>query len=150
MLLLLGGCASMQQAVDRMRGEAAAPPPAAEVPAAETDTATPAPEPVKPARATPRVAPRPPEAPAPKPAPEPVPVPAPASVTKTPLPGPAWLGKCRSAQAAGGVVRCDTDLLLAKPSPTVQVFTRDPARVVPGQILLRRGLPNVYRMYVVP
>lgn len=66
------------------------------------------------------------------------------------IPGPAWLRKCLKVQVAGGVVRCDADLLLAKPSATVQVFTRDPARVVAGQIALRTGLPHVYRLYVVP
>ena len=56
-------------------------------------------------------------------------------------------------QTLENVARLDIDgipLLLAKPSATVQVFTRDPKRVVRGQIALRAGLPRIYRFYVVP
>lgn len=145
--LWLAGCASLQEAVDRVRGEPAAAPedtvePAPPAPVPET-APTPAPVRRKPVAPAP-VRQEAPATPAPAPAPEPAPAPAPR------IDGPAWLERCQSVQMAGGVVRCDTDLLLAKPSPTVQVFTRDPARVVAGQITLRRGLPRVYRLYVVP
>jgi len=148
--VLASGCASIQKAVDSVRA-APAPAPAEAPPTSEPrDEPSPASAPARPVvRSKPRVV----EPPAPAPAPPPEVEPAPkASVpAKAPeIPGPAWLRKCRQVQMAGGVVRCDADLLLAKPSATVQVFTRDPARVVAGQIALRTGLPHVYRLYVVP
>lgn len=145
-LLVISGCASIQQAVDKARGED------------ETmvEPATPAaPPPVAPVKAQPNPAPKPAARPRPAPpepartAPAPV-QPTPAGTAPTDVPGPAWLKRCRSVQVAGGIVRCDADALLAQPSPTVQVFTRDPERVVAGQIRLRSGLPKVYRFYVVP
>jgi len=145
--LLASGCASIQQAVDSVRG---APAPADAPAPAPAKVEAPAPE-SPPARPVTRSKPRSVETPAPAPAPEPKPAAKPPEAPKAaPIPGPAWLQKCQSVQFAGGVVRCDTNLLLAKPSPTVQVFTRDPARVVAGQITLRKGLPYVYRLYVVP
>ena len=51
------------------------------------------------------------------------------------------------------VARCDADRLLARPSATVQVFTRDPALAVRtggGDITLRPGLPHRYRFFVLP
>jgi len=140
----LGGCASLQQAVDKARGEgepAAAPEPA---PAA-TPAQSPAPAaPKPPPRTKPVVKDKPEKPKPPPPAPEPV------ETVPDNLPGPAWLKRCQSVQLAGGIVRCESDTLLAKPSPTVQVFTRDPKRVVEGQIRLRAGLPRIYRFFVVP
>ncbi len=149
-MMAVSGCASIKQAVDSVRGGDQAPPPevqAEPAPAPAPEEAPPPPEeePPKPAvRSKPKAV----EAPAP--APKPVPAARPAPKPSSRIPGPAWLSKCATAQMAGGVVRCDTDLLIAKPSPTVQVFTRDPARVVAGKILLRKGLPHIYRLYVVP
>lgn len=149
-LLMISGCASIQQAVDKARGEDET------VVEPETPTAPPS---VAPVKAPPSPAPKPAPKPAarPRPAPPepartaPAPVqPTPAGTAPTDVPGPAWLTRCQSVQVAGGIVRCDADALLAQPSPTVQVFTRDPERVVAGQIRLRTGLPKVYRFYVVP
>jgi len=147
-VLAVSGCASIQQAVDKVRGTeapAAAPERSVDVPSAPVET--PAPPPAKPAPRT-KPAVREPAKPAPAPTPAPAVKRAPPSSPA--IPGPAWLKKCQSVQLAGGVVRCDADLLLAKPSPTVQVFTRDPKRAVEGQIRLRSGLPRIYRFYVVP
>ena len=146
--LTLSACASIRQAVESVRGET--PPPEAPAEITPPPAPAPAPEPTPPVAEPPRPAPRskPKAVTAPAPAPAPAPKAAPSPPPR--LPGPAWLNKCAATQVAGGVVRCDTDLLLAKPSPTVQVFTRDPARVVAGQITLRKGLPRVYRLYVVP
>lgn len=142
---VVSGCASIQQAVDKVRGEEAPAPDAAEP--KPTPDATPAQVPAPPA---PKPATRT-KPPAPEPArPVPAPAPRPAEPAPQAVPGPEWLKKCQSVQLAGGIVRCDADLLLAKPSPTVQVFTRDPERAVDGQIRLRQGLPRVYRFYVVP
>lgn len=145
-LSVMSGCASIQQAVDKVRGE--------DEPVVEPETPA-APPPVAPAKSPPNPAPKP--AVRPRPAPQepartaPAPVqPTPAETAPADVPGPAWLKRCQSVQVAGGIVRCDADALLAQPSPTVQVFTRDPARAVAGQIRLRSGLPKVYRFYVVP
>lgn len=65
--------------------------------------------------------------------------------------GPAWLSKCHNVQVAGGVVQCDADTLLARPSPQVRVFTSDPAQAdAEADITLREGLPRRYRFFVVP
>jgi hypothetical protein len=138
------GCASIQKAVDSVRGEPAAAP-AEAPPRAEAQETTPPSAPSRPVvRSKSRVVEPPVPAPAPTPAAEVKPAPVVRAPAKAPeIPGPAWLRKCLKVQVAGGVVRCDADLLLAKPSATVQVFTRDPARVV-------EGLPHVYRLYVVP
>lgn len=147
-LIVLGisGCASIQQAVDKVRGGDEA---AVETGPVEEKKAAPASEPTEPAAPKPPVRSRPAVQEKPKPVPAPAPAPAPPPAAPD-IPGPAWLKRCASVQLAGGIVRCDADLLLAKPSPTVQVFTRDPKRVVEGQIRLRSGLPRVYRFYVVP
>jgi hypothetical protein len=143
LLATLAGCATLPGLGPAPKAEEASEAPA---PKPARRAAPPAPQtPSPPARPTERSAPRPAPAAEPEARPAPAPMPAPVAI-----PGPAWLKKCLAVQVAGGIVRCDTDLLLAKPSPTVQVFTRDPKRVVPGQITLRERLPHVYRLYVVP
>ncbi len=70
---------------------------------------------------------------------------------KATVSGPAWLSKCHNVQVAGGVVQCDADTLLARPSPQVRVFTSDPAQAdAEADITLRDGLPRRYRFFVVP
>ena len=150
----LGGCASIQSAVDTVKAKL---PPATETPSAtvEADTpAAPSPVPARPAPRPPRkvAAPPVPASPAPAPAaPSPAPAKPDAPVAK--IAGPAWLAQCAAVQVAGGVARCDADRLLARPSATVQVFTRDPALAVKGaegDITLRPGLPHRYRLFVLP
>ncbi|MBT0960041.1 hypothetical protein [Denitromonas iodatirespirans] len=144
----LGGCASIQNAVDTVKAKLPAPAaPAAEVDADTPDT--PRTEPARPAPKPVRKAVAPPPAPS---APPPAPAPAPAAPVAK-IAGPAWLAQCAAVQVAGGVARCDADRLLARPSATVQVFTRDPALAVKsadGDITLRPGLPHRYRLFVLP
>ncbi|TVO58888.1 hypothetical protein [Denitromonas halophila] len=155
-MLSLSGCASIQNAVDTVKAKL--PAPAEQTDVSDTDTTTetapvqaPAKRPIKPVRK--------PAAPPPAPTPSPPP-PAPATpapvtrlASRPTIAGPAWLAKCATLQSAGGAVRCDADSLLARPSATVQVFTRDPALAVKtsgGDITLRPGLPHRYRFFVLP
>lgn len=75
--------------------------------------------------------------------------PAPPPATEAPLNGPLWLTLCKQRQAEAGIIRCDADELLVRPSAQVKIFTRDPAATGRG-IQLRKGLPNKYRFFVVP
>lgn len=75
--------------------------------------------------------------------------PAPPAATEAPLNGPLWLTLCKQRQAEAGIIRCDADELLVRPSAQVKIFTRDPAAVGRG-IQLRKGLPSKYRFFVVP
>ncbi|TVO68480.1 hypothetical protein [Denitromonas ohlonensis] len=147
-VLALGGCATLQTAVDTVKAKLPAP---AE-PAAETrEPEAPAAE-VKPVKPVAKPARKPLPAPAADPTPPP-PKPVIRSAPKPTIAGPAWLAKCADIQSAGGAVRCDADSLLARPSATVQVFTRDPALAVKassGDITLRPGLPRRYRFFVLP
>ena len=68
---------------------------------------------------------------------------------EAPLNGPLWLTLCKQRQAEAGIIRCDADELLVRPSAQVKIFTRDPAATGRG-IQLRKGLPNKYRFFVVP
>ena len=152
-LAVLTGCAAMKDAVDSVKARLPTPAPVSA--AREATEHAEAPPPAAP-QAAPKVAPRarsrapagaPPEAAEAPSAPAAAPRPA---APALPSGSPAWLARCVGVQVAGGIVRCDADGLLAKPSATVQVFTRDPKRVVRGQIALRAGLPRIYRFYVVP
>lgn len=75
--------------------------------------------------------------------------PAPPVATEAPLNGPLWLTLCKQRQTEAGIIRCDADELLVRPSAQVKIFTRDPAATGRG-IQLRKGLPNKYRFFVVP
>lgn len=68
---------------------------------------------------------------------------------EAPLNGPLWLTLCKQRQTEAGIIRCDADELLVRPSAQVKIFTRDPAATGRG-IQLRRGLPSKYRFFVVP
>lgn len=155
-VVALSGCASLQEAVDTVKARL----PATAEPTTAPDTvADTPPAPARPAAraarkplpATPAAPP--PVTPPPTAAPAP-PTPAPATrAAPPPIDGPAWLAQCAEVQVAGGVARCDADRLLARPSATVQVFTRDPALAVRtggGDITLRPGLPQRYRFFVLP
>ncbi|MEZ5628763.1 MAG: hypothetical protein R3E34_14760 [Rhodocyclaceae bacterium] len=150
-VVALSGCASLQEAVDTVKARL----PATAAPATEPDTtADTAPAAARPmAKATRKPSPAAPAAPPPAATPTP-PTPAPAPrAAPPPIDGPAWLAQCAEVQVAGGVARCDADRLLARPSATVQVFTRDPALAVRtggGDITLRPGLPQRYRFFVLP
>jgi len=82
------------------------------------------------------------------------PVPAPAASAEPAIKGPAWLSRCGSKRLEGGVILCDADSLIVKPSAGVKVFTRDPALAGKvgdgGEVVLRSGLPRRYRFFVVP
>ena len=152
----VSGCASLQEAVDTVKARL---PTTAEPTTAPDTVADTPPAPARPAaRAARKPLPATPAAPPPvTPAPTAAPTPpAPAPATRTappPIDGPAWLAQCAEVQVAGGVARCDADRLLARPSATVQVFTRDPALAVRtggGDITLRPGLPHRYRFFVLP
>ena len=71
------------------------------------------------------------------------------SAAETPLNGPLWLTLCKQRQTEAGIIRCDADELLVRPSAQVKIFTRDPAATGRG-IQLRKGLPSKYRFFVVP
>ena len=147
-VLALSGCASIQDAVDTVKAKLPTP---TESTADTVEAAPPAAE-AKPAKAVAKPARKPVAAPEPKPAPAPPPPTQPAT-PKAAIAGPAWLAKCADLQSAGGAVRCDANSLLARPSATVQVFTRDPALAVKaegGDITLRPGLPHRYRFFVLP
>jgi hypothetical protein len=149
--LTLSGCASIQDAVDTVKAKLPTP---TESTADTVEPDTPTAE-LKPARAVAKAARKPIVVPTPAPTPTPPPPSRPAT-PKAPRPaiaGPAWLAKCADVQSAGGAVRCDADSLLAGPSATVQVFTRDPALATKGSggdITLRPGLPHRYRFFVLP
>lgn len=147
-VLTLSGCATLQDAVDTVKAKLPTP---TESTADTVEAAPPAAE-AKPAKAVAKPARKPVAAPEPKPAPAPPPPTQPAT-PKAAIAGPAWLAKCADLQSAGGAVRCDANSLLARPSATVQVFTRDPALAVKGNggdITLRPGLPRRYRFFVLP
>ena len=147
-VLTLSGCATLQDAVDTVKAKLPTP---TESTADTVEAAPPAAE-AKPAKAVAKPARKPVAAPEPKPAPAPPPPTQPAT-PKAAIAGPAWLAKCADLQSAGGAVRCDANSLLARPSATVQVFTRDPASAVKsegGDITLRPGLPHRYRFFVLP
>ena len=147
-VLALSGCASIQDAVDTVKAKLPTP---TESTADTVEAAPPAAE-AKPAKAVAKPARKPVAAPEPKPAPAPPPPTQPAT-PKAAIAGPAWLAKCADLQSAGGAVRCDANSLLARPSATVQVLTRDPALAVKaegGDITLRPGLPHRYRFFVLP
>lgn len=72
-----------------------------------------------------------------------------APAAETPLNGPLWLTLCKQRQTEAGIIRCDADELLVRPSAQVKIFTRDPAATGRG-IQLRKGLPSKYRFFVVP
>lgn len=82
--------------------------------------------------------------------------PAPVSRRKKPLApieGPAWLQYCSERQQSPTGILCDANTLLTKPSAKVQVYVREAAlaRDTPsGRILLREGLPRLYRFFVIP
>lgn len=153
-VLALSGCASLQEAVDSVKARL----PATAEPTPQPDTV--ADTPPAPARPAVKAARKPPAAPpaapppvAPPPAATPTPAAPAARIAPLPRSGPAWLAQCTEVQVAGGVARCDADRLLARPSATVQVFTRDPALAVKtgdGDITLRPGLPQRYRFFVLP
>ncbi|HPR05361.1 MAG TPA: hypothetical protein PLI17_01865 [Denitromonas sp.] len=150
-VLTLTGCATLQDAVDTVKAKLPTP---TESTADTVETDTPAAEP-KPAKAVAKPVRKPVAAPTaePKPAPPPPPKPVVRSAPTPKIAGPAWLAQCADVQSAGGAVRCDADSLLARPSATVQVFTRDPALAVKGNggdITLRPGLPRRYRFFVLP
>lgn len=70
-----------------------------------------------------------------------------------PIQGPAWLAACVRRQQSSVGIQCDSDSLLAPPSASVRVYTREPdlAQETPGgRIRLRESLPNRYRLYVIP
>jgi len=67
--------------------------------------------------------------------------------------GPEWLQYCSSRQQSNDAILCDANTLLAHPSAKVQVYVREPAlaRDTPeGKIMLREGLPKLYRFFVLP
>jgi hypothetical protein len=68
---------------------------------------------------------------------------------EAPLNGPLWLTLCKQRQTEAGIILCDSDELLVRPSAQVKIFTRDPAATGRG-IQLRKGLPSKYRFFVVP
>ncbi|MCZ4303962.1 hypothetical protein O4G98_04390 [Zoogloeaceae bacterium G21618-S1] len=149
--LTLSGCASIQDAVDTVKAKLPTP---TESTADTVEPDPPAAEP-KPAKAVAKATRKPVVVPAPAPTPAPPPPSRPAipEAARPAIAGPAWLAKCATIQSAGGAVRCDADSLLARPSATVQVFTRDPALATKGDsgdITLRPGLPHRYRFFVLP
>ncbi|MDP5239179.1 hypothetical protein Q9Q94_06545 [Uliginosibacterium sp. 31-16] len=63
--------------------------------------------------------------------------------------GPDWLQYCSYRQQSGDAILCDANTLLAQPSAKVQVYVREPA-LVRDRIILREGLPKLYRFFVLP
>ncbi|MBB4013281.1 hypothetical protein [Niveibacterium umoris] len=85
---------------------------------------------------------------------EPVAPPEPVAKAEPEIRGPAWLSKCATKRFDGGAILCDADALLASPSGTIKVYTRDPNLAGPvasgGRIEYRPGLPRRYRLFVLP
>lgn len=67
---------------------------------------------------------------------------------------PVWMAGCAQRVQHAGAIQCDADALLVEPSDKVQVYTRDASKVhaLPdgNAVILREGLPHLYRFFVLP